>query len=115
VNTLAISLCIICQLFQVTGQLFLKKAMAPPGTGPGSGRVFAIRFVPGIVCLSLWFFIWLGVLQQQDLSHVYVFEGLNPALLAIAAWFLLAEHMNAKTWIGIAFICAGIAVVSAGQ
>ena len=103
--------CILCQFFLVGGQLLLKKAMSP-----GAGAVLKSRqiklFACGIGCLTIWFFLWLDVLQQLDLSTAFPFEGINPALLAIGAWLILKERLTIVSWCGIALITTGIVIVS---
>lgn len=106
-----ILLCILCQFFLVGGQLLLKKAMSPSAATILNSRRTRF-FVGGIGCLTIWFFLWLGVLQQIDLSTAFPFEGLNPALLALGAWLVLKEKLTLTSWCGIAMITIGIVVVS---
>jgi uncharacterized membrane protein len=111
VTALAVVLCLICQLFLVVGQLLLKRAMN--GSWAAAWPVTAWRLLPGIGCLTARFFLWLGLLQQWELSQVFPFEGLNPALLALAAWLFLKERIAAQAWIGIVLIAVGVGLVSA--
>ena len=110
-NTLTLTLCVVCQLFMIGGQLCLKRAMSPGARSLAKAQR-ARRFALGIACLSVWFFLWLGVLQRLDLSRAFPFEGLNPALMAIGAWLVLKERLPAKAWVGIGLVCAGIVVVA---
>ena len=112
-TTLALTLCIICQLFMIAGQLLLKRAMSPGAQALVRGQRLTRLFM-GIACLSVWFFLWLGVLQKLPLSQAFPFEGLNPAMMAIGAWLLLKERMAVTSWIGVGLICAGIAIVATG-
>lgn len=108
-----ISICVVCQLFLVVGQLFLKHGMGTEGPTRSTAR--RVRdLIVGIVLLSIWFFLWLGVLQQIKLSQAFPFEGLNPALLVLGAWIFLKERIPAYAWIGIVLISVGVALVSAG-
>jgi uncharacterized membrane protein len=108
-TALAIILCLICQLFLVVGQLFLKRAMTGQQV---SRKQTAIRLIPGIACMTAWFFLWLGLLQSWDLSRIFPFEGLNPALLVLGAWFFLKERLSAGAWVGIGLITVGIVLVA---
>ena len=83
---------------------------ANDATAQRRGR--ARNFALGIACMSVWFFLWLGLMSRWELSKLFPFEGLNPAIMAIAAWLLLKERMPAGAWAGLALICAGIAVVA---
>jgi uncharacterized membrane protein len=109
VTALAIAICIVCQLFLVAGQVLLKHAMV---ANHATWRRTAIRLLPGIACMTVWFFLWLGLLEKWDLSKVFPFEGLNPALLVVAAWLFLRERVTPATWVGIGLITAGIVLVS---
>jgi uncharacterized membrane protein len=112
---IAILLCIACQTLIVAGQLFLKHAITSHGgidSGPGRRGTAIRNFTIGIGCMTLWFFLWLGLLNQWDISKVFPFEGMNPALMAIGAWLVLKEKLPLSAWFGLALVCVGIAVVS---
>ena len=104
----AIALCVACQVLIIAGQLHLKQAM---GGEPGSKHAVR-KFVIGVGCLAVWFFLWLGLMGRWDLSKLYPFEGLNPAMMAIGAWLFLKEKLPVSAWFGLALVCAGIAAVS---
>jgi drug/metabolite transporter (DMT)-like permease len=110
-TSLSLALCIICQFFMIGGQLLLKRAMSPESKSPAPSRR-RMQFGLGIGCLSVWFFLWLGVLEQLPLSRAFPFEGLNPALMAVGAWLLLKERLSVKAWMGVAMVCGGIVVVA---
>src|SRR4051812_27830324 len=63
VTALAITLCVVCQLFLVAGQVLLKHAMS--GT-----KARTRNFIAGVACLTIWFFLWIGLLQRWDLSQI---------------------------------------------
>jgi uncharacterized membrane protein len=102
---LAIILCIICQLLIVAGQLQLKRGVGGRRFRPGA-------FTGGLICLTVWFFLWLGLMGQWDLSKLYPFEGLNPAIMAVGAWLLLKEKLSPSTWAGLILVCIGVAIVA---
>ena len=110
-TAVAISLCVLCQLLIVAGQLLLKRAVSAGATEParrGRLRDFAL----GIACMSVWFFLWVGLMSRWDLSKLFPFEGFNPAIMAIAAWLFLKERMPAGAWVGLGLVCAGIVIVA---
>lgn len=111
-TTFAITLAIVCQLFLVVGQLLLKHGMNAFELRPRNLSQITSRLVAGVSCLTLWFFLWLGLLGRWDLSKLFPFEGMDPALLVIGAWLLLKEKPTPGTWLGIALISAGIATVT---
>ncbi len=101
----AIALCVVCQLFLVTGQLLLKRAMnaTPVRYGVLAG---------GIALLAAWFFTWLYLLKSWELSHLFPFEGLNPALLVLGASLFLKERVPLLAWAGVGLISIGVALVA---
>ena len=107
---LVIGLCVLCQLLLLTGQLFFKHAMAP-ATGVHSGWHKAKLLTLGIATNAVYFFIWLGLLEQNPLTKIFPFEGLNPAMMAILAWIVLKERLSRTALVGLLLVCAGISVV----
>ena len=105
----AIGLCVVCQLLIVVGQILLKKGLGSRQTH----NIFSwLPFVLGIASLTCWFFLWLGLMGKWELSKLYPFEGLNPAMMALGAWIVLKEKLPLSAWAGVGLICIGIAVVS---
>jgi uncharacterized membrane protein len=117
VTPLAISLCILAQIGLVGGQVMLKHAMTISETAAspaGGGRSRALAFgTAGIALFTLWFFLWLGLLRDWELSRLFPFEGLSAPLLVGAAWLFLGERIRPRGWLGIALIGVGVALVSA--
>ena len=111
-TALAITLCVLCQVFLVVGQVLLKRAMAPATASAGLRAIGVRNLVLGIACLTAWFFLWVGLLQRWELSQIFPFEGLNPALLVLAAWVYLKERMTPGSWVAIALITVGVILVS---
>lgn len=108
----AILLALLCQLFLVTGQLMLKRGMnATRLLPPPKARVFG-SLAGGVGLLGAWFFLWLGLLRNWELSHLFPFEGLNPALIVLGAGLFLKERVSVTGWIGIAMISLGVALVA---
>jgi uncharacterized membrane protein len=103
VTPIAIALCIACQLLIVAGQIALKR-----GVSAKKPAFFSL----GMLCLTVWFFLWLGLMGKWDLSKLYPFEGLNPAMMAIGAWSVLKEKLPVTAWVGLGLVCVGVAVVA---
>jgi uncharacterized membrane protein len=104
-TAVAIALAILAQLFLVIGQLLLKRGMraTPLGTSSLAG---------GIALLSAWFFLWLGLLGDWEVSRLFPFEGLNPVLVVLGAWLFLKETVPLAGWIGIGLITLGVVLVT---
>ena len=64
-----------------------------------------------IGCLTLWFFLWLGLMRHWDLSKLYPFEGLNPAMMALPPGSCSKKNFPARAWVGLLIVSAGIALV----
>jgi uncharacterized membrane protein len=111
VTILAVTLCIAAQIFLVIGQVFMKRAMDEKTSRTRSSRTQSL--VLGILAQTVWFFLWLGLLQHWDLSLIFPFEGLNPLMLVFAAWLILREKLTVATWVGVALITGGLLLVAA--
>ena len=108
---LTIFLAILCQFFLVTGQIFFKRAMRDtPAPRPRSHVIRDLAL--GIFTQSLWFFFWINLLEGENLSRIFPFEGLNPVLLVLAAWLFLKERLSWDTALGVLLICGGIFLVT---
>jgi uncharacterized membrane protein len=105
VTLAAVAACVLCQFLLVAGQLVLKRTMKAAPIHYG-------LLICGIALLAGWFFIWLELLSKWELSRLFPFEGLNPALVVIGASIFLKEHLPSAAWIGILLISAGVAMVS---
>ena len=105
--------CIASQFCLAGGQIFLKHAMTAVQRGPQRWPGIIRAFAPGIGGLTLWFFLWVGLLQRLELSYVYPFEGLSPVLLVLGAAAFLKERLTLRSCVGITLIAAGIALVAA--
>ena len=112
-TALAITIGILCQFLMVGGQLLLKRGMTAVDRVPRVWARVGWNLGGGLVALSLWFFLWLGLLQEWEISRLFPFEGLTSVLLVLAAWLVLGERLPRSAWLGIALIGAGIALVAA--
>jgi drug/metabolite transporter (DMT)-like permease len=112
VTILAFALCIICQVFFLSGQLFFKHAMDPGnGKSHSTRRMFKLLAL-GILTQTIYFFLWLGLMENHPLTRIFPFEGLNPVMMAILAWLVLKEKLPATAWLGLSLVCVGIGIVS---
>jgi uncharacterized membrane protein len=109
-TALAITFCVAAQLFLVAGQLLFKHGMNEDSPRPARARFRDLAL--GLAAMTVWFFLWLGLLQNWELSRVFPFEGLDPLLLVLGAWLILKEKLTVETWLGIGLITAGLALVA---
>ncbi len=104
--------CVLSQLFQAGGQIFLKHAMNFTNKIPIPWARFFPIFGAGIAAMTCWFFLWAGCMQNLNLSRVYPFAGLSPVLLVLGAALFLKEKLSLRSCIGIGLIAGGIALVT---
>lgn len=109
---IAILAAVGCQLFQVTGQVFLKHAMLAVDAAPRVWRRVALFMVAGLTFLTFWFLMWIGLMQSWNLSAIYPFEGLCPVLMVLGARVCLHEKLGAAGWLGVTLIAAGVMLVA---
>jgi undecaprenyl phosphate-alpha-L-ara4N flippase subunit ArnE len=109
-------LVILSQALMVGGQIFLKHALN--STVDGSETSIWKRAAPfayGLGLMTLWFFLWLGLLSQVELSYLYPFDALSPLFMAFGASMVLKEKMTPRLWGGVLLIVAGLLIVGASQ
>jgi len=108
----AVVLVLISQFAQVGGQVLLKRGMLEVGKTPRRTGVVAWGMGGGIGLLTVWFGLWMGLMQKLDLSILYPFQGLSPVLTVLAAGVFLRERADWRTWLGVALITAGTVLVA---
>jgi drug/metabolite transporter (DMT)-like permease len=113
VNLLAWCLVALSQIALVVGQLFLKHAMTRRENPAPLQRGWIGQLTLGIVALTVWFLLWLGVMHRVELSKLMPLEGLSPLLIVFAAMIFLGEHLTWRGWTGVALTSLGVALVSA--
>lgn len=106
---LVVVLLSLSQLTLVGGQVLLKHGMSRLG-GP---RKHVLKpLLGGMSLLTLWFLIWMSLLQRLDISYVFPFQGTGPVLMVLAAMLILHERVDGRTWLGVALIAAGTVLVA---
>lgn len=109
-------LIILSQIFMVGGQIFLKHALNKKEEMADVSRwKKSAPFIYGISLMTLWFFLWLELLSQVDLSYLYPFDALSPLFMAFGASIVLKEKMTPRLWYGILLIITGLMLVGASQ
>jgi len=104
---------IISQLALVAGQIFLKRAMSRREHGGKKARGWTGILAIGIVMMTVWFLLWLGLMPRIDLSKLMPFEGISPLLIVLGAAAFLHERLNWRGWAGVILTCCGVVLVSA--
>ena len=102
----------------VAGQLLFKVAMTDEDGNnkrrrPLTTRQRVVIFLLGIVCMTVNFFIHLGLLQKLALSYVFPFQGLCVIVVTLGASFFLKERLTPSLVLGTLLVTAGVVLVSA--
>ena len=100
------------------GQIFFKTAAneeesaeSPPASRRSTRRRVAI-FAGGIGCMTVSFFVNLGLLQRLDLSFLFPFQGLSVLIVTFGACLFLRERLTLSLVVGTLLITAGVMLVS---
>jgi len=65
----------------------------------------------GVFSLLVFFMSYLLVLSWADLSYVQPASAIGYAMVALLGYLLLGESVSPMRWIGVLFICGGVALV----
>ena|SRR5215468_382157 len=65
----------------------------------------------GIFSLMLFFVFYLLLLSWADLSYVQPASAIGYAMVALLGYLILGESVSPTRWIGVLFICGGVALV----
>lgn len=110
-------------LTNAAAQIMLKYGMLQLGSLSFAGVNPVVKILQ--VVFSPWVFVGLCtfvvsmashlfVLSKVELSYAYPFLSLAYVVVAVAAWLLFREDLNAMRVGGIAFICVGTVFIAAG-
>lgn len=108
-------------LLSVCAQFMLKAGMSGLSRGDAGAERSALatglhlatdKFIlGGFMLYGLGAVIWLVVLAKWDVSKAYPLVGAGFAITAVFG-FMLGEQVSVARVVGIALICAGVAVVA---
>jgi len=112
-------------LFSSIGNVLLSKGMKQVGeivdySASGLSIVFLRTFTSGtiwlgVVSLLVFFVSYLLLLSWADFSFVQPVSSIGYAVVAVLSYFLLGEIISPMRWLGVLFICAGVALVSGSE
>jgi drug/metabolite transporter (DMT)-like permease len=114
-------LLVLMVFFSSLGNVLLSRGMKQTGeivdfSPAGLAGVFVKTFTnasiwTGILSLLLFFVFYLLLLSWADLSYVQPASAIGYALVAVLGYFMLGEFISPTRWMGVLFICAGVALV----
>jgi len=109
-------------VFSSVGNVLLSKGMKQIGdindySFPVLAGVFFKTFTNstiwlGIFSLLVFFVANLLALSWADFSYVQPASSMGYALVALLGYFVLGEAISATRWVGVLFICGGVALVN---
>jgi undecaprenyl phosphate-alpha-L-ara4N flippase subunit ArnE len=108
-------LVILASLLTCGGQLCQKQAALRWQCMPRlDNRRFAtlVWLAAAVLLLAIAMVVWLNVLQRLPLSLAYPMLSLNFVLITLCAHWFFHERITFRHWGGVAFIIAGIVLMS---
>ncbi len=116
-SALTLILIFVALLTLVAGQLLLKWALGDDHEAEGVVRPSftrrAVVFAGGILAMTISFFVNLGLLQRNDLSLVFPFQGLSVIIVTVGASVFLKERLTLPLVAGALLITVGVMLVAA--
>ena len=61
-----------------------------------------------LLCLGLGLLLWLLVLQHLEVGVAYPMLSLNFVLITLVARFIFKEQVDARHWLGVGVVMAGV-------
>lgn len=116
-----IVLLLVTVLFNVSGQLLMKRGMTMVGPITGDlslligslGKAFLNPYVlAGVGAYAASSIFWLILLSRVDLSYAYPALSLGYVLITLVSVLFLGEHVSALRWAGVIVICVGVILIS---
>jgi drug/metabolite transporter (DMT)-like permease len=108
-------------VFSSVGNVLLSKGMKEVGeivdfSPPALVSTFLKTFTNGSVWLGItsllvFFVSYLLVLSWADLSYVQPASAIGYAMVALLGYLMLGESVTPMRWLGVLFICGGVALV----
>lgn len=110
----AMLLAAVC-LLTCLGQVAQKLAVDGWGERrPGlAGKLLSPWLLLAMACLGAALLLWLLLLQRLPVGLAYPMLSLNFVLVTLAARLLFGEQVDARHWLGIVLIGAGVALLGA--
>ncbi len=103
---------------EAAGQILFKQGVDALDAGEahfGAASVYRSLRSPailaGIAVHALEFGIWIEILGRLPLSIAFPLESISYVTVLVASRVLLREVIPPRRWLGVGFICAGIAVL----
>ena len=113
---LSVTLAAVAQLSLKHGMNAVNDDLAPSRFGVDARSLRALIATPaiyaGLFLFGLSALVWLVVLSRASLSFAYPFAALTYVLILLFDLFILDQRVPPLRWAGVAFIVAGIFLIS---
>jgi len=95
------------------GQVAQKMAVSQWRGGATSlaGKLRSAWLWAALLSMGLALLLWLLVLQRLEVGVAYPMLSLNFVLITLAARYVFSETTDARHWLGVALIVAGVAIM----
>ncbi|MBS3052278.1 MAG: transporter [Candidatus Aenigmarchaeota archaeon] len=109
----------ICIIFNIIGQLSLKKGMVTIGKTSVAdfftGKFFTIIFnyyvFFGLMLYGIGSFLWLVVLSKADLSFAYSLLAVGYIAIGLLSWYFFKEPLTAVKLTGMSLVTVGVFLI----
>lgn len=78
----------------------------------GEKIVSSIPFLSGVFFMAVSFVAFMIVLSWADVSLVVPATSISYVITTLGAKFYLKETISSLRWVGTAFVCLGVAMIS---
>ena len=120
----ALGLALFCVCLTAAAQVLMKMGMSAPQmqqalvAGPGTvmrAALISPWIWAGMSCFGASAALWLLVLGKLDVSTAYPITSVGIVLTLLAGIFFLGESFSIGKLAGVAFIVAGVLLISASR
>jgi len=96
---------------QVLQKLGAQRLAAARGASARLRALFSRELIGAVVCIVAGALLWLIVLYRMDVGRAFPFLSLSSVLVVASSRLFLGEHVPLHRWVGVALICAGLALI----
>ena len=109
-------------ILQPIAQIMEKKGMNQIGAIQGFATLFEPStlfkiitnpyILSGVTCSFMGLVVWLGILSNLKVSHIYPFGAVSYIILAVLSTIFLGESISSIRWVGIGVIVCGCFLIN---
>jgi undecaprenyl phosphate-alpha-L-ara4N flippase subunit ArnE len=111
-DTILIAAVLLLTASQLLQKLSARRMADATGFAHGIRALMSIELAGAVICIVLGTLLWLVALYRMDVGRAFPFLSLSSVLVVAISRVFLKEEVPVHRWVGVAFICLGIALVS---